>query len=201
MAISSIQFSHSVVSNSLQPHGLQRARLPCPSPSPRVCSNSCPLSQWYHPIISSSVAPFSCPQSFPASESFQMSQFASGGQSIGASASVLPMSIQGWFPLGLIGLISLQSKGTLKSLLQHHSLKASILQCSAFFMVQLSHGYITIWKTIAWLWASLVVQTVKCLPAVQATRVQSLGWEDPLEKEMATHSSMDLCWQSDVSVF
>ena len=93
----------------------QHARLPCPSLSPRVCSNSCPLSHWCHPIISSSVAPFfSCPQSFPASGSFQMSQlFTSGGQSIGASvsASVLPMSIQGWFPLGLTGLISLLSKG------------------------------------------------------------------------------------------
>ena len=96
-------------------HGLQHARLPCPSRTPRVHSDSCPLSQWCHPTISSPVAPFSsCPQSFPASESFPVSQlFASGGQSIGtsASASVLPMNIQGWFPLGLTGLISLQSKG------------------------------------------------------------------------------------------
>ena len=89
-------------------------RLPCPSLSPRACSNSCPLSRWCHPTISSSVVPFSsCLQSFPASGSFQMSQFTSGGQSIGASssASVLPMNIQDWFPLGLTGLISLQSKG------------------------------------------------------------------------------------------
>ena len=97
--------SRSVVSDSLQPHGLQRARLPCPSPSPRSCSNSCPSSQWCHPTISSSVIPFaSCLHSFPASGSFLMSQLlASGGQSIGvsASASVLPMNIQGWFPLGL----------------------------------------------------------------------------------------------------
>ena len=94
------------------PHELQHPRLPCPSLSPRVCSNSCPLTWWRHPTISSSVTHLtSCPQSFPASESFQMSQFASGGQSIGASASVLPMSIQGWFPLGLTGLISLLSKG------------------------------------------------------------------------------------------
>ena len=113
--LSSIQFSHSVVSNSLQPHGLQHARLPCPSPTPGAYSNSCPSSWWYHPTISSSVVPFSsCLQSFPASGSFQMSQFfMSGGQSIGvsASASVLPMNIQGWFPLRWIGWISLQSKG------------------------------------------------------------------------------------------
>ena len=109
------QFSHSVVSNSLQPHGPQRAKLPCPSPPPGAYSNSCPYSQWCHLTISSSVIPFSsCFQSFPISGSFPMSQFfTSGGQSIGASASasVLPMNIQDWFPLGLIGWISLQSKG------------------------------------------------------------------------------------------
>ena len=103
------------MSNSLRPHGQQHARLPSPSPSPGACSNSCPLSQWCHPTISSSVIPFpSCLQSFPASGSFLMSQlFTSGGQSIGASASasVLPMNIQDWFPLGLTGLISLQCKG------------------------------------------------------------------------------------------
>ena len=101
------------VANSLQLHGLQHAKFPCPSLSPRVYSNSCPLSWWCHPTISSSVIPFSsCPQSFPASGSFPMSQlFTSGGQSIGASVSSLPMDIQGWFPLGLTGLISLQSKG------------------------------------------------------------------------------------------
>ena len=112
---SSVQFSRSVVSNSLQPHGLQHARPPCPSPTPGACSNSCPSRWWCHPTISSSVVPFSFRlQSFPASESFQMSQFfASGGQSIGvsASASVLPMNIQYWFPLRLTGLIALQSKG------------------------------------------------------------------------------------------
>ena len=109
----SVQFSCSVMSDSLWPHGLQHARLPCPSPTHRACSNSSPLSQWCHPTISSSVIPFfSRLQSFPASGSFQMSQFLiSGGQSIGVSASVLPMNIQDWFPLGLIALISLQSKG------------------------------------------------------------------------------------------
>ena len=103
------------MSDSLWPHGLQHTRLPCPSQPPGVCWNSCPLSWWCHPTISSSIAPFSsCPQSFPASGSFLMSRlFASGGQSIraSASASVLPMNIQGWFPLGLTGLLSLQSKG------------------------------------------------------------------------------------------
>ena len=111
----SVQFSHSVVSDSLRPHGLQYARLPCPSPTPRACSNSCPSSQWCHPTISSSVVPFSsCLQSFPASGSFPMSNFfASGGHSTGvsASASVLPVNIQGWFPLGLTSWISLQCKG------------------------------------------------------------------------------------------
>ena len=107
-------FSHSVLSDSLQPYGLQHARLPCPSLSPRACSNSCRSNRWCHPTISSSVVPFSSHlQSFPASGSFLMSWlFASGGQSIGdsASASVLPLNIQDWFPLGLTGLISYASK-------------------------------------------------------------------------------------------
>ena len=110
----SLLFSWSVVSNSLQPHGLQHARLPCPSLSPRVFSNSCPLSQWCHPTISFSVTHFSCLQSFPESGSFKMSWlFASGGKSIGTSAlsSVLPMNIQGWFSIVLTGLISLLFKG------------------------------------------------------------------------------------------
>jgi len=111
----SIQFSRSVVSHSLWPHGPQHARPPCPSETPRVYLNSCPLNIWCHPTISSSVVPFSSRlQSFPASGSFQMSQFfASGGQSIevSASASVLPMNIQDWFPVGWTGWISLQSKG------------------------------------------------------------------------------------------
>ena len=111
----SVQFSRSVLSNFLRPQGLQHTKLPCPSQTPGPCSNSCPLSQWCHPNISSSVIPFSsCLQSFPASRSFPLSQlFASGGQSIGASASalVLPMSIQYEFPLDLTVLISLQPKG------------------------------------------------------------------------------------------
>ena len=115
LQFSSVQFSLSVVSNSLWPQGLQHVRLPCPSLTPGAYSNSCPKSRWCHPIISSSVIPFSsCLQSFTASGSFRMSQFfASGGQSIGisASASVLPMNIQDWFPLGWTSWISLQSKG------------------------------------------------------------------------------------------
>ena len=114
------QFSRSVVSDSLRPHGLQHTRLPCPSPTPGVCSNSCPSSRWYHPTISSSVIPLSsCLQSFPVSRSFPMSQFfASGGWSIGTSAwtLVLPMIIQDWFPIGLSGLTSLQSKAKDKNL-------------------------------------------------------------------------------------
>ena len=110
-----LSFSHSVMSDSLLPHELQHARLPCPSPLPRVCSNSCSLSWWCHPTILSSVIPFSsCLQCFCESGSILMSQlFASGSQSIraSASASVLPMNIQDWFPLGLTVLISLQSKG------------------------------------------------------------------------------------------
>ena len=141
------------MSNSLLLHGLQHASLPCPSPTPRAYLNSCPLSQWCHSTISSSVVPFSfCLQSFPASGSFPMSQFfASGDQSIrvSASASVLPMHIQEWFLLGWADWNFLAVQGTLKSLLQNHSSKASILRHSAFFIVQLSHPYIATWKTIA----------------------------------------------------
>ena len=134
----SVQFSRSVVSDSLRPHGLQHARPPCPSPTCRAFSNSCPLSQWCHPTISSSVIPFSsCLQSFPAWGSFPMSQFfTSGGLIIGvsASASVLPMNIQDWFPLGLTGYL-LAVQGTFNSL-QHHSSKASILWCSDYWTAQ-----------------------------------------------------------------
>ena len=146
-------FCLSVVSNSLRPHRLQHARLSCPLPTPRAYSNSCPLSRWCHPTISSSVIPFSsCPQSFPASGSFQMSQFfTSGGQSIGVSAlaSVLPMNIQDWFPLEWIGWISLLSKGLSRAFSNTAFQKASILWRSAFFIVQFSHPYMTTGKTIA----------------------------------------------------
>ena len=145
-----IQFSSVVQSClTLRPHEPQHARSPCPSPAPGVHPNSCSLSQWCHPTILSSVIPFSSRlQYFPASGFFPINRlFASGGQSVAASASasVLPVSIQGWFPLGLGGLVSLLVQGTLKSLLQHNS-KASILQCSIFFVVQLSHLYQTTGK-------------------------------------------------------
>ena len=147
-----VQFSCSGMSDSLRPHELQHARPPCPSPTPGVYSNSCQLSQWCHLAISSSVIPFSCPQSLPASGSFQMSQFsASGGQSIGVSAfSISPSSEHpGLISFRMDWLDLLAVQGTLKSLLQHHSSKASILLCSAFFIVQLSHLYVTTGKTVA----------------------------------------------------
>ena len=129
-------FSLSVVSNSLRPHGLQHTRPPCPSLSPRVCSDSCPLSWWCHPTISSSVTPFSsCFPSFPAPGSFPVSQFFTlGDQSIGvsASASVLPMNIQGWFPLGWTGWIFLHSKGLSRVF------SSTTVQKHQFFSAQLS---------------------------------------------------------------
>ena len=138
--------SHKVIYYSLQTHGLQHASLPCPSLSPRVGSNSSSLSQWCHPIISSSVIPLSsCLQYFPVSGSFPMSWlFTSGSQRIGASvsASVLPMNIQGWFPFGLTGLISLLPKWFL-SLLQNHNSKVSILQPSLWSKFISVHDY---WK-------------------------------------------------------
>ena len=136
-------FSCSVLYDSLRPQGLQHARFPCPSPTPGASPNSCQLSGRCHQTISSSVITFSsCLQSFPASVSFPMSSlFKSGNQRIGASASasVLPMNIQDWLPLGWTGFISLQSKGLSRVSSNTTSSKISILQCSAFFMVQLSH--------------------------------------------------------------
>ena len=134
--LASVQFSHSVMSDSLQPHGLQHARLRCLSLTPGACSNSCPSSRWCHPTISSSIGPFSsCFQAFPASGSFPVSQFlTSSGQSIGvsASASVLPMNIQDWFPLGWTDLISLQSKGLSRVF------SNTTVQKNQFFSVQFS---------------------------------------------------------------
>ena len=159
---------HSVTQScpTLQPHGLQWARPPCRSSSPEVCPSSCPLHQWCHPANSSSDALFSCPQSFPVSGTYPMSQlFASNDQNTEVldSASVLPMSIQGWFALSLNGLISLLSKGQ-RILLQHHTSKASILWQSAL------------------------------------TWVQSVDWEDPLEKGKAAHSSI-LAWRISWTVY
>ena len=148
-----LQFSSVTQSRwTLRHHGLQHAWLPCPSAAPGAYSNSCPLSWWCHPNISSSVIPvFTCLQSFPALGSFQMSQFfKSGGQSIGVSAStsVLPMNIQDWFPLGLTSLISLQSKGLSRvfsnTIVQKHQVFGT-----PFFLVQLSHPYMTAGKATA----------------------------------------------------
>ena len=146
-----VQFSHSVMPDSLRPHGLQHSRPPCPSPTPRVYPNPCPLSWWCHPTISSSVAPFSSHlQSFPALGSSQMSQFfASGGQNIevSASTSVLPMNIQDW-SLGWTGWVSLQSKG-LSRVFSNTTVQKHQFFGSAFFIIQLSHSYMTTGETIA----------------------------------------------------
>ena len=159
------------MSSSLRSRGLRHSRLPCPSPTSGACSNSHPSSQWWCPTISSSVAPFSsCIQPFPASGSFPIGQFTSGSQSIGASASVFPMDIPDWFPLGLTDLIFLQSKG-LSDSSQYHSAKASILWHTPFFMVQLSYPY-----------TFLIAQLVKNPPALQETLVQFVGQKYPLEK-------------------
>ena len=136
-----VQCSRSVMSDSLPSHEPQHARPPCPSATSRVHPNSCPLSRWCHPTISSSVIPFSCLQSFPASGSFQMSFSFNMSPSNEYSGLIS-------FRMDWLDLFAVQ--GTLKSLLQHHSSKASILQCSAFFIVQLSHAYMTTGKIIAW---------------------------------------------------
>ena len=144
--IVSVHFNLSGVSDSLRPHELQHARPSCPSPTPRVYSDSCPSSRWCHPAISSSVVPFSsCPQSLPASGSFPMSQLCMRWPKYWSfSFSISPSSEHPGlisFAMDWLGLLAVQ--GTLKSLLQHHSSKASILWCSAFFTVQLSHPYMT----------------------------------------------------------
>ena len=174
---SSVQFSPSIMSDGLQPHGLQHSRLPCPSPAPRACSNSCPLSRWCHPTISSSVVHFSCFQSFPASGSFLMSQFfASGSQSIGFNIS--PSNEHSElisFRMDWLDLLAVQ--GTLKSVLQHHKSKASIFQCSAFFTVQLSHPYMTTGKTIALTRLTFVGKVYLC------SSVCCVGWQQPSFQE------------------
>ena len=173
------------MSDSFCSHGQQHDRLPCPSPSPGDCSNSCPLSWWCHPTNSSSVAPlYSHFQSLPASGPFPMSQFfASGGQSIGVSAlSVSPSNeYSGLNSFRIDWLDLLEVQGTLKSLLQHHSSKASILRCSAFFRVQLSHPYMTTGKTIILTTWTFVSKVMSLLFNMLSRLV--------MEKAMATHSS------------
>ena len=159
------------MSESLRPQGLQHARPLCPSPAPRVYPNSSPLSQWCHPTISSSVIPFSSHlQSFPASGSFPISQFfVTRSQSIGVSASA-SNEHSGLISFRMVWLDLLAVWGTLKSLVQHHSSKASILQCSAFFIIQLSHPYMTTGKTIA-LTRRTLVSKVMSLPLNMLSRL------------------------------
>ena len=166
----SVQFSRSVVSDSATPWIAARQASPCLSPTPGVYSNSCPSSRWCHPAISSSIIPFSsCSQSVPASGSFPVSQlFAWGGQSTGvlASASILPMNTQGLISFRMDWLDLLAVQGTLKSLLQHHSSKASIFRCLAFFTVQLSHPYVTSGKIIVltrWTFVGKVMSLLRLL--------------------------------------
>ena len=161
---SSAQFSHLVVSNSLRPHGLQHARPPCPSPTPGVYPNSCPLSWWCYLTISSFAVRFSfCLQPFPASESFPTSRlFALGGQSIGdsVSASVLPMNIQGWFSLGLTDLISLQSRGLWRVFSSTTVWRYQFFGSQPFFIFLFSHLYMTTGKAIVltiWTFVSKVM--------------------------------------------
>ena len=182
----SVQFSHSVMSNSLQPHGLQHARPPCPSPTPQ----SLPKPMSIESVMPSNNHLILChpllllPSIFPASGSFQMSQlFASGGQSIGASASasVLPMNTQDWFPLGWTGWMSLQSKGLSRVFSNTtHSSEASILQRSAFFIVQLSHPFMTTGKTTFHLNSPGVFISAKCYwtkyESVHSQRVKPIYW-------------------------
>ena len=163
LQFSSVQFSQSTASDCLWPRGLQHIRLPCPYPIPGVYSSSCPLSQWYHPTISSSVIPFSSLQSFPASGSFQMSQlFPSGGQSLGVSAStsVHQMNIQDWFPLGWTSWNSLKSKGLSRVLSNTIDRKHQFWHSA--FMVQLSLPYMTTRKTIALSIRTFVVKVCLC---------------------------------------
>ena len=170
----SVQFSCSVVSDSLWPHGLQHTRPPCPPPTPRACSNSCPLSQWCHPTISSSVVPFSSwPHSFPASGAFQMSQlFASGGQYWSFSFNISPSNeYSGLISFRMDWLDLLAVQGTLKSLLQHHNSKASVLWHSVFFIVQLSHPYMTTGKTIALTIRTFVAKVTSLLFNMLSTMV------------------------------
>ena len=167
ICFSSVQFSRSVVSDSLWPHGLLHTRLPCPSPTPGAYSNSCPSSRWCHLTISFSVVPFSSHlQSFLASGSLPMSQFfSSSGQSIGvsASASVLPVNTQNWFPLGWTGLISLQSKGLSIVFSNTTVQKHQFLGTQFFSIVQLSHPYMTTGKTIAFTRQTFVGKVISLL--------------------------------------
>ena len=166
------------MSDSLRPHGLQHPGFPCPSPAPRVCSNSCPLNRWCYLTISSSVVSFSSRlQSFPVSGSFQMNQFfTSGGQSIGVSASavVLPMNIQGWFPLGLTGLIFLSKElSRVFSSTTVHKVSSSVL---SLFIVQLAYPYMTTGKTIVLTMQTFVSKVMACFLIALLPRSKSFNF-------------------------
>ena len=182
-------FSCSVVSKSLRPYGLQHARLPHLSQSPRVCSNSCPVSQWCYPTMSSSVALFSsCLQSCPASGSIPESRvFASGGQSIGAAASVLPMKIQGYFPLWLIGLITLLSKG-LSRVFSSTTVRISSLRWRKG------------WVTSQAILKSLCPCSRDSRKSSNSSHIWKATWKDSDEEVLERHSSRQsyVCWASSV---
>ena len=178
----------------------RRARPLCPSPSPKACPSSCPWHQWCHPAISSSDTLFSCPQSFPASGTFPMSQLlASGDQNTGVStsASVLPMSIQGWFPLRSTDLFAIQ--GTFWSLLQHHSLKASILPSSAFLTTQLSRHYMATGKTVASTIRTFVTRVIKISAANAVSALIKETPESSLTlspaREETTRKPLSVTWK------
>ena len=183
---SASQFSHSVMSDSLWPHGLQHARLPCPSLTPRAYSNSCPSSQWCHPTISSSVVPFSHLQFFPTSGSFPRGQsFTSGGQSLGvsASSSVLPMNIQDWLPLGLTGWISLQSKGLLRIFSNTTDQKHQFFSAQLYLWSN-SHIHTRLGKTIALTGQTFVGKVMSPAEAVSTspTHISAVIESDSIRK-------------------
>ena len=215
----SVQFNRSVVSNSLRPYELQHTRPPCPSPTAGVYLNSCPLSRWCHPTISSPVVLFSsCLQSFPASESFPMSQLFhiewpkywnfSFSISLSNEHSGLISFRIDWFDL-------LKVQGTLKNLLQHHSLKASVLWCSAIFMVELSHSYMATGKTIAltiwtlmanWCLCFLICCLGSSMEMAMASHSSALAWKIPWMEEPGSLQSMRSQrvghdWATSLSVF
>ena len=198
---SSVQFSHSVVADSLRPHESQHATPPCPSPTPRIYPNSRPSNWWCHPTISSCHPLLLLPSTLPPSGSFLMSWlFKSRGQSTGASpSSILPMNIQDWLTLGLTGWISLQSKGLSRVfsniILQTHQFLDTQPSLWSSSHIHASLLEKPVWATRPSLVGQLVGQLVKNPTVIRETWVQSLGWEDPLEKGMATHSSI-LSWRS-----
>ena len=193
-----LQFSRSVVSDSLRPHGLQHARPPCPSSTLGAYSNSCPSSWWCHTTVSSSVIPFSSLQSFPASRSFQMSQFfASGDQSIGASASAsaLPMNIQDWFLLGLTGLISLQSKrlSSIFSTPQLESISSLVLSLFSDQTLTSVHDY---WQNNSFDYMQICQQSMSLLFSTLSRFLIAFLWRSKclLISWLQSPSSVILCY-------